>query len=63
MFVFLSEGAACFPAAAPWVPIELLCVFACGITIEGTTQTPMWYYMPTLAGWGAGKELVIRKGS
>jgi hypothetical protein len=44
MFVFLSEGVACFPALRPLVPIELLCVFACGITMEDTTQTSMWYY-------------------
>jgi hypothetical protein len=34
MFVFLSEGAARpSSAVAPWVLIELLCVFACGAHI------------------------------
>jgi hypothetical protein len=60
----------CFPfrrrfalssAAAPWVLIEQLCVFACGVTIEDTTQTPMWFYTRTLRRMGAGKELVMRK--
>ena len=46
MFVFLSGGAAAFRCCAPWLLIELLCVFAWGINIEETTQTPMWYYMP-----------------
>jgi hypothetical protein len=44
MFVFLSEGAPRFSALRPLDLIELLCVFACGITIEDTTQTSMWYY-------------------
>jgi hypothetical protein len=54
MFVFLSEGTARFKRCAPCVSIEQLCVFACAITIEETTQTPMWCYMPTLGPtvWG-----------
>jgi hypothetical protein len=63
IFVFLSEGASLFPALRSCVLIEQLCVFACGITIEDTTQTPMRYYTPTLSRMGAGKEFVIRKGS
>jgi hypothetical protein len=62
IFVFLSEGAALVPALRSLcVPIDLLCVFACEVTIEDTTQTPMWYYTAALRRMGAGKELVIRK--
>jgi hypothetical protein len=55
----------CFPfgrrfalssAAAPCVPIEQLCVFAYGITIEGATRTPMWFYTSTLRRRNAGKR-------
>jgi hypothetical protein len=62
----------CFPfrrrfalssAAAPCVLVEQLCVFACGITIEDATRTPMWFYTSTLRRMNARKELVIRKGS
>jgi hypothetical protein len=59
MFVILSEGLHAFQRSAPWVSIELLCVFACGITIEGTTQTPMWYYIPTLAE-GCGEKRLLK---
>jgi hypothetical protein len=50
MFVFLSEGLHAF-SAAPRAPIELICVFPCGITMGDTTQIPMWYYTPTYAEW------------
>jgi hypothetical protein len=56
MFVFLSEGAAPFPALRSCVPIEQLCVLACGTTIEGTTQTPVWCYTPTPRRMGAGER-------
>jgi hypothetical protein len=55
----------CFPfrrrfalssAAAPCVLVEQPCVFACGITIEDATRTPMWFYTSTLGRMNARKR-------